>query len=182
MQPTDGALPEETREILDGLRRLVRVLRESHGEAERLAKLSAAQIFVLQALADARRLTVNELAERTYTHQSSVSAVAAKLAERGLLFRARGKTDARQVELRLTPAGKDALRRAPRAPQERIVEGLARMTADRRAAFAQGLSELLRAMGAAAEPAGMFFEDSPVERPAKRSRIAASRNRRRLDD
>src|SRR5947207_1113529 len=83
---------------------------------------------------------------------------------------------ARQVELRLTPAGKDALRRAPHAPQERIVEGLARMPAARRAAFAQGLSELLGAMGAGAEPAGMFFEDSPVERQAKRCRLAASRN------
>src|SRR5436190_22266036 len=108
---------DDVRVVLDDLRRLFRVLRETHGEAQKSAGLSAAQLFVLQALADEKKLTVNQLAERTYTHQSSVSVVAAKLAERGLIARVRSTRDARHVEITLTSAGRDALRRAPRAPQ-----------------------------------------------------------------
>ena len=72
----------EVQAVLDGVRRIVHALRASSRRAEQDYGLSGAQLFVLQRLADAPALSVNELAARTHTHQSSVSTVVAKLVEK----------------------------------------------------------------------------------------------------
>jgi DNA-binding MarR family transcriptional regulator len=71
------------RDVLDSLRRIVQVLRESSRRAERQLGISGAQLFVLEKLAEAPSQSLNELAERTHTHQSSVSTVVARLVKRG---------------------------------------------------------------------------------------------------
>ena len=77
--------------------------------------MSGAQLFVLQHLADAApaALSLSALAERTHTHASSVSAVAARLHARGLVARRAAADDARRAELSLTPAGTRLLEKAP---------------------------------------------------------------------
>ena len=57
--------------VLDSLRRIVQALRgESSRRAEQDLGVSGAQLFVLDALALAPALSVNELAYRTRTHQN----------------------------------------------------------------------------------------------------------------
>src|SRR4051812_49679467 len=77
---TDVLTDRATREVLDAIRRVVRTLREASRHSDRVVGVSAAQLFVLQRLAGTRGLSVNELAARTLTHQSSVSVVVSKLA------------------------------------------------------------------------------------------------------
>src|SRR3982751_2525470 len=62
----------EVSSVVDALRRIVRGLHRSHRLAEQRWQLSAAQLLVLQRLADSPTSSVNELADRTYTHQSTV--------------------------------------------------------------------------------------------------------------
>jgi DNA-binding MarR family transcriptional regulator len=154
-----------TRAVLDGLRHVVRTLREASREAERTVGLSAAQLFVLHRLAGGGPLSVNDLAARTFTHQSSVSVVVAKLARRGLVARARAEGDARRLEISLTPAGRAVLSRAPAATQERLIDALARLGRPTRDRLARDLQRLLEVMGVEAGPAPMLFE-SPA--PSKR--------------
>src|ERR1700750_2387985 len=104
----------ETRAVLDAFRRIVQGLRESSRAAEQHAGVSGAQLFVLRTLAEAPRLSLNELAERTRTHQSSVSAVVARLARARLVERGTAAGDARRAELSLTARGRRRLRSAPR--------------------------------------------------------------------
>ena len=59
-------------QALDGIRRILRDLRVSSRAAEQELGLSGAQLFVLQQLAQAPAESLNELANRTRTHQSSV--------------------------------------------------------------------------------------------------------------
>src|SRR5579864_9563710 len=92
---------EEVRDVLDNIRRIVRLLRLGSREAERRVGLTGAQLFVLEKLAEAKTLSVNELAERTHTHQSSVSVVAQALIKKGLISRARASDAARRLELYL---------------------------------------------------------------------------------
>ena len=61
--------------IMDALRRVVRALRVSARTAERRFGISGAQLFVLERLAEASAPSVDDLAKRTLTHQSSVSLV-----------------------------------------------------------------------------------------------------------
>jgi len=158
----------DSRSVLDSIRRIVRALRVSSRRAEQHVGLSGAQLFVLQKLAEERALSVNELAARTLTHQSSVSVVVQKLIARGLVKSARSRTDGRSVELSLTPAGKRMVSGAPGAAQERLIAGLRNMPANSRGQLAHLLDSLIRESGLTDELPGLFFEDDPA-RPNKKN-------------
>ena len=164
-EPEAGA---DARAILDSLRRIVRDLRRP--ATGPLTTVSAAQLFVLDALGTGEALSVNELADRTYTHQSSVSVVVRTLAERGYVARRTADDDKRRAELTLTPAGRTALRRAPRAPQVRLLAGIARLSPDSRRRLSATLAELVRAMDLHGEPPEMFFTDEAPARGGIRAR------------
>ena len=162
--------------MLDDLRRIVQALRESSRTAEQTLGVSGAQLFVLHALAGAGPLSLNALAERTHTHQSTVSVVVKRLVKRGLVDRAVSRSDARRIELNLTSTGRALLRRAPGAAQERLLEGLRRMSAAQRGELAVALRRLVVAMGLAARKPEMFFEDRKRRRgkPVRQSLAVAN--------
>ena len=162
---------QTTRRVLDALRRVVQSLRLSARAAESDLGLSGAQLFVLQKLSEERSLSVNDLAERTLTHQSSVSVVAARLVEKGLVARQQAATDARRLELSITPRGRAMLRKSPLAAQERLLHGLAEMSERERAQLAGLLEQLNEGAGLAEESPRMFFDGESTgaaKRKAKR--------------
>lgn len=150
----------DTRRILDSIRRIVRALRVSSRAAEKHAGLSGAQLFVLEKLAEAGGpLSINEVAERTLTHQSSVSVVVQRLARRKLIAVSRSRVDARRIELVLTAAGRRALGKSPGSAQVRLIQALKRMPFAQRRTLANLLMRLVDEAGISdAEPA-LFFED-----------------------
>ena len=60
-------------QVLDALRRVLRVIRLASVRVEREAGISGAQLFLLHQLADEPAGSVNELAARMHADQSSVS-------------------------------------------------------------------------------------------------------------
>lgn len=163
---TQNATADEVREVLDSIRRIVRLLRLSSREAERKVGLSGAQLFVLQKLAEARVLSVNELADRTHTHQSSVSVVVQSLVEKKLVTRSKAAADGRRLELALTPAAKTLLRKAPGAAQDRLIEALEKLPGAARSQLAKSLSRLVEEAGLGDDEAPMIFEDGMSTKPA----------------
>jgi len=149
----------ETTAVLDGLRRIVRVLRESSREAEAKLGVSGAQLFALKALSEAPQLSLSELAERTRTHQSSVSVVVKRLVRRRLVARKISPLDGRQVELSLTARGRVVLERAPLAAQDRLILAVEGLPRAERKSLARSLGRLSEAMGAADATPEMFFEE-----------------------
>jgi DNA-binding MarR family transcriptional regulator len=134
---------------VDAFRRIVQTLRTSGREVERRAGLSSAQLFALQQLSLAPGVSVNELAARTFTHQSSVSVVVSRLVEQGLVARISSRDDRRRVSLALTPAGRRAIGRSPEPMQQQLTAGIAALSGARRHAFAEALAEIARAMAGA---------------------------------
>ena len=173
---TSGTSAEPaTRQVLDAIRRIVRALRESSRATERSVGIGAAQLFVLQRLAAAPGLSLNELAARTFTHQSSVSVVVSRLVDRGLLTRTRGGDDGRRIAISATPAGRALLARAPAAAQERLLAGLALMGARPRRELADLLGRLVDLMALPDRNPPMFFEAAPRgarDRKKRRARLA----------
>lgn len=147
-----------TRDVLDAVRRIVQTLHESSRCAEHHLGVSGAQLFVLQRLSESPASSLNELAERTHTHQSSVSVVVGKLVERGLVRRAKADGDGRRLQLSLTPAGRRLSDRAPHAAQDRLIAAVQKLSVPRRAVLADVLTELAQAVSGTRR-AGMFFED-----------------------
>jgi len=150
--------PRDDARVLDAVRRIVAVLHDSGRRAEQRLGITGAQLFVLRCLADAPARSVNELAERTRTHQSSVSVVVTRLVARKLVRRARAADDARRQELSLTAAGRALLARAVPTAQERLAEGLDRLASAQRRRLADALEGWLEVAGLPASPAPFFLE------------------------
>jgi DNA-binding MarR family transcriptional regulator len=165
---------EEVSAVLNAVRRVVHALHESSRLAEKHVGLTGAQLFVLQTLAGSPGISVNELAARTHTHQSSVSTVAARLVDQHLVRRSRSAEDGRQVVLTLAPRGRRLLERAPDVAQHRLIRAVHRLPAPRRRALAATLTELVTAMDLVQRVPAMFLESSP--RPRRRRTVRASRS------
>jgi DNA-binding MarR family transcriptional regulator len=163
---TKGKGDAEAVRVMDALRRLVRVLSTSARSQARRGGVSGAQLFVLRQVAAQPGLTIGELAERTFSSQSTVSGVVARLVAKGLVARRAGPTDARQTVLTLTRRGVRAIEGAAPVAQERLARALVELPAHVRSSLADGLEAWLGAAGFSEEPATMFFE--PNRSPRRR--------------
>jgi DNA-binding MarR family transcriptional regulator len=124
--------------------------------------LSGAQLFVLQCLARQSPCSVNELAARTATDQSSVSVVVSRLVARGHVKRTQSKLDRRSVELTLAPSGKALLERAPEAAQERLIAALMELSKTELGSLSRLLGKVIDAADVAEQTPTLFFEDGPA--------------------
>ena len=154
--------------ILDAIRRLVRHLRLADRAAQSDLGISGAQLFVLTELGKTPSLSLNELATRTRTDQSSVSVVVSRLVEAGLVTRDRDSRDGRRLMLNLTRGGRAMLQRAPAVAQEQILAVIDRLAPAGRTQLADSLTNLVDALGAEPGPAPMLFEEEERERPRPR--------------
>jgi len=162
---------------VEALRQLVRLLHDSGRMAQGQTGISGAQLFVLRVLAEHPGLSINELAERTMTHQSSVSVVVSRLVAKGLVARAPSPDDRRRQLVTLTVRGRTLYRRSPPVAQERIVAAVRKLSPAARQGLAGGLRALAGALGAGRRGASMFFEEDqqPAETQARGHRPRRSR-------
>ena len=165
------------RAVVDSLRRIVRAFRISARALEDRLGISAAQLFVLHQLKEDDATSIDELAARTMTHQSSVSVVVGRLAERRLVTRRVAADDARRTEIALTANGHALLRKAPEVMQERLIGALARLGPDQLHSLAQQLTALVRELEMDRGEAGMFFDDESAIANGRAARRPALRPR-----
>jgi len=111
--------------------------------------LTYTQYIALIALAEGGELTVGALGERLFLESNTLTPILKKLEQLGLVDRRRDPADERQVQVSLTPAGRELLARDPTTS---LVEatGLGGDFAAVREAVATLRDNLLRA-GAAAK-------------------------------
>ena len=145
---------QSTNEIMDSIRSIVRALRVNTRSIEIRLGISLAQLWVLQLLEARPSQSVNDLAEATATHQSSVSVVVRRLVDRGFVTRRAALEDRRRVCVDITDAGRDLLHKAPPTVQVALVGALRRMSPDAR----QHLATLMRAW---LSEAGLDLSDKP---------------------
>ncbi len=153
------SIAADIRATMDALRCLIQELRVSARAVEQHHGISGAQLFVLHQLSAGEALSVGALAERTFTHQSSVSVVVTRLATRGLVRRRKGADDGRRTDVTLTARGRALLARAPEAAQARLIAGLQRLQPSERRGVARGLAALVQHMGLPVGTPNLFFED-----------------------
>ena len=156
--PRNRAKPG-VREVLNSLRHIVRSLRVASRTAEQRVGLSGAQLFVLQCLARSSPCSVNELAGRTATDQSSVSVVVSRLVAAGHVRRVVSKADRRRVELTLTRTGSDLLEAAPEVAQDRLLVALEQLPKKDLQALSRILARVVQTAEVARETPALFFEE-----------------------
>jgi DNA-binding MarR family transcriptional regulator len=166
-QVTEGPAADMTA-VLNALRRVVRAFRAVAQVAQDVIGISGAQHFVLERLAEAPALSLNDLAARTMTHKSSVSVVVKRLVDRGFVRRRRSSADRRSIVLTLTAAGRRAIERAPDSAQTRLIAALRRMPRRELATLASLFERFTDELGVGTLEPLMLFEDE--SRTWRRSR------------
>ncbi len=169
---TQAPFQNDVRTALDAIRRIIQALRVGARAVERDLGISTAQLFALQQLAAAPGASINDVAARTFTHQSSVSVVIRRLVEQRLVAKVTAQDDRRRVRIALTERGRRVLRRAPSPVQERLIAALAALDDAERHRLASSLDEIARLVAASSGPAPMIFEEARSGRPRRASHRA----------
>ncbi len=166
MKQSPHTASRESREILDDIRRLVQAIRLSSGNSEKDLGLSAAQLFVLHKLREENGLSINDLGERTLTHQSSVSVIVQKLEAKKLVKRTVSETDGRKFNVMLTAKGVALMKKAPPSIQDSLIAALAKMKPEMRRQFSLSFAVFLQKAGIKGK-ASMMFDDTIVRKRKK---------------
>jgi DNA-binding MarR family transcriptional regulator len=146
--------------ILDLCRRLVSIILSASKTTEREIGLSTAQFFVLQKLSDGRARSVNELAELTRTHQSSVSVVIKKLVAKGMIISAQAEDDARKLALSLSAKGHSVLHSSnAEAVQDRLLRAIGILSNEEANELRRLLQIVVDELKPAAQAPPLFLED-----------------------
>lgn len=170
----DRAAIDDAKAILNRIRQLVRTLRSFEKQAQSRFGFGAAQMFILHVLQHEDNLSLNDLADRTATDQSSASLAAGKLVSDGYIRRTPSKEDRRQVCLSLTAKGRALVRKAPPAAQERIMESVQAMRPSDRTHLMALLDNLISGMLPANDGRSpmLFQDEQSTPRKAARKRGA----------
>lgn len=157
----DASNLNEAHSVLNSFRRLVKSLRLADRAGLKEYGLGASQLYVLHELKRDAPLSVNDLAARMATDQSTVSVVVAKLIEKGFVAREKSETDARRLDLTLTAKGHLTARNLPPPIQHLIIEGVQRLPRAKAKALAESLQDICEVLGIADEHPPMLMDDPP---------------------
>lgn len=171
----DPANLGDAHSVLNSFRCLVKSLRLADRAGLKEYGLGASQIYVLHELKRDSPLSINDLAERMATDQSTVSVVVAKLIEKGFVAREKSETDARRLDLTLTAKGLLTIRNLPPPIQHNIIDGVKRLPRARAKALAESLREICKVLGIDEEHPPLLMENGVKPRPSKSK--AATRKR-----
>lgn len=143
---------------MDGLRRLVRVLRAGNAEAFRDSGITSAQLFVLRHIANNPGCSLDEVVRRTLTTQSAASEVVARLIAQGFVTSAPAQHDRRRVALTVTLHGSRVGRESLPPIQDMLVAAVQRLPTAQQERIANGLADWLAAAKLEGIAPSMFFE------------------------
>ncbi len=138
------------RRILETLHLVMRqIWAEVKGEGR---EMFPAQSYRILGMLAHRPYTLTELARAQAVRPSTVSRAVRSLTDMGWVAVERDPSDRRRVWIRLTPAGRQALRRLQRRAAARLGRRLATLSPEERALLAQAMMLLHRTLGGRAGP------------------------------
>ena len=115
--------------------------------------LSAPQLNALLVIERSEGINLRGLAAQLRMILSSASRLCDRLVASGLVERAAGRADRREIALFLTPSSRQLLADLRATRRELLTDVLERMTPAGRAALLRGLTEFAAAAGTASRPA-----------------------------
>lgn len=136
-------------EIVEGLHRIFKAVDTFSRRALKEFGVTGPQIWALRSIEESGELTIGDLADQMYLHISTISSLLDRLEERGFVTRTRDDADRRVVNLRLTPAGRGILKRAPEPPRSKVLRGLQRLGDHELHTVSRAVRELSRIMDVA---------------------------------
>ena len=122
------ARQDGTKDIIFLIRRLMQGGELYTKELNKKYLVSAAQLNCLLALYENGPLPPSQIAKYMMVKSSTVTGVVDRLEQKGLVTRARNSPDRRMITIELTEAGKRLAQNAPPPIQQKIIDGLKRIS------------------------------------------------------
>jgi DNA-binding MarR family transcriptional regulator len=135
-------------QILRSLRRIVRAIDLYSRELKTTCGLTVPQLVCLSAIVREKQITAVALSGQVNLSPSTLVGILDRLEKARSIQRVRSIEDRRQVIIKATEAGKNAVRRAPSPLQENLALGLGNLPRDEQAAIAQSLDKIVELMEA----------------------------------
>ncbi|HNU84764.1 MAG: MarR family transcriptional regulator [Pseudomonadota bacterium] len=128
------------------LRQLMQLSQTRSKKIRKETGITGPQLLAMKTLADSPNLSISELARRIYLHPATVVGIVDRLEGHGLVERTPSKKDRRQVNLKLTRAGKGALRKTPVSAQDPMLAGLEALPDKKLKRLAVNLSKIVKVL------------------------------------
>jgi DNA-binding MarR family transcriptional regulator len=106
---------------LIALRRILRATELFGRNLKQSVGVTAAQLRVLQIIAERGQATAKEISVRMRVSQATVTSLVDKLVREGMVLREKSAQDRRQTNIHVTPKGRLTLNEAPDPLQQRFV-------------------------------------------------------------
>jgi len=119
---------DKTRIILFSIRKLIQAGELYSKELSKIHSISAAQLNCLLALFENGSLPPSQIAKYMLVKSSTVTGVVDRLEQKGLARRMRNSPDRRIVTIELTETGHQLAENAPPPIQQKIVDGLKKIS------------------------------------------------------
>src|SRR4030065_1372179 len=119
-----GALKKQKFETLSGFRCQLRLFLRFSEELTRQYRITHLQYLLLLHLKGYHGrewATIGELSERLQAHPHGVVSLVSRCEKLGLVYRAQGRADRREVEVHLTPAGEKILQKLAREHRDELL-------------------------------------------------------------
>ena len=133
---------DRTDQSLIAIRRILRSTELYGRELAKAAGLTAAQIRVLQIVAEKGHATPKEVAKRMGVSQPTMTSLLDRLEKKRLVERHASRVDRRQTDVVITRDGTSAVERAPDALQQRYVKQFEAMEGWEQAMFVSVLERV----------------------------------------
>lgn len=116
------------KEIIYSIRRLMQGSERYTKEINKKYNVSAAQVNCLLALHEYGPLPPSQIAKMILVNSSTVTGIIDRLEQKGLVERQRISQDRRIITVQLTESGKTLATNAPSPIQQKIIDGLKKLT------------------------------------------------------
>lgn len=146
--------PAATR-VLRQFRLVFNSVKTHFQQVEKAAGVGGAQIWALSVIRDKPLLGVNDLARAMDIHQTTASNLVKALTASGLVIAQRNGLDKRAVQLKVLPAGRTVLRKAPGPLSGVLPSALERLNPTTLARLEKDLTQLINVLDADERGAGI---------------------------
>lgn len=156
--------------ILRSLRRITRAIDLYSRQLSEQAGLTGPQLICLRILSQHGEMQPTRLAREMALSPATITGIVDRLTARKMITRVRSKKDRRVVELAITPAGKQALERAPSLLQDRFARRLTELPEENQLLIHTLLEQIVKMMDAEELEVAPLLTTRPAGAPLEKVR------------
>ncbi len=150
---------EAIAETIQSLRRIFKAIQDYSQEVSQEFGITGPQLWALKTIYAVESLSLSELSQKMYLHPSTVTGVVDRLEKKGYVFRDRGQKDRRVIQVRLTPEGKELVKKAPNPVQGKMIYGLRKMKPEELKKIHESIEKLSEIAEAKNVKVTFFFDE-----------------------